>query len=126
MDESERVKPDIFMATLLDDIRHEISQLKQIQESMIEDGVIETISPRTVTVDAIVVVPPYRGKPWFGVKITNDGPESVFVNVNTGKSIETELLVGETWGPHFQTAVITDIRLWTTTGTATVRIRGER
>jgi len=114
------------MATLLDDIRHEISQLKAIQESMIEEGVIETINPRTVTVNPIVVVPPYNNKPWFGVKITNDGPAAIWANVNSGKSIENELLVDETWGPHFQTAVITNIRLWTDAGTATVRIRGER
>jgi hypothetical protein len=126
VDETERVKPDIFIATLLDDIRHEISMLKKIQESMIEEGVIETINPRTVTTSAIIVVPPYVGKPWFGVKITNDGPATVWANVNTEKSIETQILVDETWGPHFQTAVITDIRLWTESGTATVRIRGER
>lgn len=122
----ERVSPNVFIAALLDDIRHEMAQVRILQQSMIEEGVIESISPRTVTTDPIVVTPPYRNKPWFGVKITNDGPASIWTTVNTEKSLNLELKSDETWGVHFKTAVITDIRLWTEAGSATVRIRGER
>ena len=122
----ERVSPNVFIATLLDDVRHEMSQLRILQQSMIEEGVVESLYPRTVTTDPIVAMPPYGNKPWFGVKITNDGPASIWLTVNTEKSTDLELKPDETRGFHFKTAVITDIRLWTEEGSATVRIIGDR
>lgn len=113
------------MATLLDDIRHEIVETRKITESMIEEGVIEALNPRTITTDRMVIEPPM--KPWFGVKFTNDGPASIWVMVNSGLSNQPhELKAEETWGVHFKTAVIVDMVLHTESGTAIVRIRGER
>jgi len=110
----------------LDAIKGDIEGLRKLTESTIEEGIIEPID-RTITTTMTVVHPPYRDKPWFGVKITNDGDYSVYVIVNTEKSgKQIEIKVGETWGPHFKTAVIQDILLHTETGSSAVRIRGER
>ena len=115
--------------TLLD-IADTMFELKETTQSMIEEGVIEPLRQITVTIEAIVVHPPHigEGKLWFGVKITNDGPSSVWVIVNTGKSSDTaqEIRINETWGVKFNTAKIYDVSLYTTSGTATVRIRGSR
>ncbi|GAI20578.1 unnamed protein product [marine sediment metagenome] len=112
---------------LLDEIASRLGDISERMESMVEEGVIEVLEPKTVTPQGIVVKPPFYNKLWFGVKFTNDGPQSVWVWVNTGKSNQyQELKVGETWGVHFKTAVIEDMALTTKTGKATVRIRGER
>lgn len=103
-----------------------LTQIKRLFASTIQEGVIEPLRPRTITTTLTVVTPPYAEKAWFGVKISNDGANSVYVNVNTEKSEEIEIKPDETWGVHFPTAVITNISLRTETGTSTVRIRGER
>lgn len=129
-----QVDPRLVQLRLLSDIVREFAGLteatlaiKKLQESMIEEGVVEVLEPKTVTTKGIVVKPPFYNKPWFGVKFTNDGPESVWIWVNTGKSNQyQELKSGETWGVSFKTAVIEDIALTTKIGKATVRIRGER
>lgn len=127
LEEKKRIKPDIFIATLLDDIRHEIVQTRRLTESMIEEGILEPLNALSVTTSVITVQPPHIKKPWFGVKITNEGPNSVFLVLNTEKSNQPqEIKDGETWGVQFKTAVIKDLMLWTEEGTANVRIRGER
>ncbi len=113
------------MATLLDDIRHEIVKIKKIAESTIEEGIIEPLTARIITTVRTVIRPPL--KPWFGVVFTNDGPASVWLIVNSGKSNQPqELRSAETWGVTFKTAVIVDMVLYTEAGTASVRIRGSR
>lgn len=115
--------------TLLD-IADTMFELKEATQSMIEEGIVEPLNPRTVTTETIVVHPPHRGegKLWFGVKMTNDGLSSVWVIVNTGKSsnVAQEIKLNETWGVKFNTAKIYDLSLYTESGTAVVRIRGSR
>lgn len=125
--DDERVDPIIVQLKLLSDIKKGVESTQKISESMIEEGIIEPLNPITVSTTRRVVFPPYRTKLWFGVKITNDGPSSIWVMVNTGKSNSPhELMNGETWGVQFKTAVIEDILLYTEGGEATVRVRGER
>lgn len=131
----EQVDPRIVQLKLLSDIKEgllnlhsEIEAVKKLQESQIAEGIVEPLKPRTVTTAGVVVRPTYHNKPWFGVKFTNDGPQSVWIIVNTEKSSTEpqELKSGETWGCDFKTAVIEDMHLATRTGTAVVRIRGIR
>jgi hypothetical protein len=104
-----------------------MENLVKLTTSMIEEGIVEVLDPKKVTTEGIVVTPPYTFRHWFGVKFTNDGPNSVWVIVNTEKSNKPhELKAGETWGVLFKTAIIEDMGLHTETGTATVRIRGTR
>ena len=115
----------MFMAALLDDILRELVETRKIAESEIEEGVIEPLTARTITTDRTIVKPPL--KPWFGVSFTNDGPASIWLIVNSGKSNQPqELKEDETWGVKFKTAVIVDMVLYTDAGTASVRIRGAR
>jgi len=128
--EEEGIDPQAFQAAALLQIVKKLTELETVQKSMIEEGVIEPLTPVTVGMEGRVIHPPYAGvgKLWFGVKLTNDGPSSVYVLVNTEKSSTTpqELRINETWGVYFKTAVIEDIRLYTQSGTASVRIRGSR
>jgi len=135
--EEERVDPRILQLKLLSDLSKSVVELHtsfdglvKLTASMVEEGIVEPLSPRTVDSAGVVVHPPLwgQGRFWFGVKITNDGPQSVYVVVNTGKGFPQgqELKPEETWGVQFKTAVIEDLRLYTESGTATVRIRGER
>ena len=128
MSEEKRIKPDVFMVTLLDDIRHEIVKTRKLTESMIEKGIMEPLQPKTITTQKLLVTPPDPTKPWFGVKITNDGSHSVWLVLNPRKtdSLPQEIKAEETWGVQFKTAVIKDLLLYTDDGSATVRIRGER
>lgn len=109
-------------------IHNEIQALKKLQGSQIPEGIVEPLKPRTVTTSGVVVRPTYLTKLWFGVKITNDGPQSVYLIVNTEKSSTEaqEIKANETWGVDFPIAIIEDLRLYTLSGTAVVRIRGIR
>lgn len=123
--EDEQINPVILQLKFLSEIKRGIENVMAQNDSMIEEGIIDPM-PKAVTTSPMVVTPPMR-KSWFGVKITNDGPESVWVILNTEKnSSPQEIMVGETWGVQFKTAVIKDLYLYTTTGTANIRIRGER
>lgn len=133
-EDKKRIKPDIFIATLLDDIRHEMVQNAKLAkkaidltQSMIEEGVVEPLQPKTITTERTHVFPPDPDKPWFGVKVTNDGPATVHLLINTKKSMGSEeLKADETFGVQFKTAIIKDLLLHTESGTAVVRIRGKR
>ena len=127
VDEEELIDPQAFQAAALLQIVKKLTELETVQKSMIEEGIIEPLNPRTVTTAPIVVKHPIWNKPWFGVKITNDGPNSVWVTLNTKHVTEAqEIRENETWGVKFNTAKIEDLYLFTQTGTATVRIRGSR
>ena len=103
-----------------------LSKLVKYQKAMIQEGIVEELNPKTVTNELVVVNPPIRTKPWFSVTIINDGDNSVFANVNTEKSLESEIKSGEMGGFNFSQALITNISLRTNTGTCSVRVRGVR
>ena len=128
--DEEQINPQAFQAAALMEVVKKLTAIEAVQKSMIEDGVIEPLHPITVTTEGRVIHPPHSGagKLWFGVKLTNDGPSSLYFVVNTEKSSTTpqELKINETWGVHFKTAIIEDVHLYTKSGTASVRIRGER
>jgi len=125
--EEEQIDPQAFQAAALMEVVKKLTAIETVQKSMIEEGVIEPLDPKTVTTAPIVVRHPIWNKPWFGVKITNDGPNSVWVILNTKHVGEPqEIKENETWGVKFNTAKIEDLYLFTRTGTATVRIRGSR
>ena len=113
------VDPEVVRLQLL-------SKLVKYQKSMIQEGIVEGLHPITVTIELVTVTPPFRTKPWFSVKIINDGDDSVLANVNSGKSQEVEIKGGEMGGFDFSTAIITNITLRTEIGSSSVRIRGLR
>lgn len=94
---------------------------------MIPEGVVEPLQPRTITTDRTLITPPDPDKPWFEVKIWNDGPNDLWALVNTGKlSLPQEVKAEETWGVGFKTAIITDVLLYTRTGETIARVTGTR
>ena len=115
----EQVDPEVVRLQLL-------SKLVKYQENMIQEGVVEGLHPITVTNELATVTPPIRTKPWFSVKIINDGANTVYANVNSGKSQEVDIRGGEMGGFDFSTALITNITLRTETGSSSVRVRGVR
>lgn len=123
---SKRVNPEVAQVFLLDEIATRLlnleKQLPQRPQGIVEPlvGVRATITPRVVT-------PPYKRK-WFSVSIVNDGPDDCWVIVNTEKSPAQPYLtrVGEAYEVDMGSAVIEDIRIYTTSGTANLRIKGVR
>lgn len=136
-DERKMIPTDVAMVKLLDRMLEEIVQVSKqtkntedMMRAQIPEGVIEPLSTLSVTDQVQNVFPPYHtmGKYWFSVKITNDGPDSVYVLINTEKSSNPRVIPNdETWGVEFPTAQIRDIQLWCDSGeTASVRITGVR
>jgi hypothetical protein len=91
------------------------------------EGIMEPLTPVRVTSTARVIHPPGRKK-WFALTIVNDGPDDCWIIVNTEKSPPQPYLtrVGESYEADFGSAVIEDIRAYTDSGSANLRIRGIR
>lgn len=103
-------------------------RLLEVKEIMQEEqafGAVEAIEKFTVTSHRNHIT---RIKPWMSVTLVNDGPNSVFVIVNTDKSFdEHETQKGETYIIDMHRPVITDVLLWCRTGeSASVRMVGIR
>lgn len=126
MSEDKRVNPVAMQTALLDEIAERLMQLqKQLPEK--PEGIIEPLTPTKATTKPRVIFPPMKKK-WFSLSIVNDGPNDCWVIVNSEKSPPQPYLtrIGEEYSLSAGSGVIEDIRVYTETGTANLRIRGIR
>lgn len=123
---SKRVNPEIAQVVLLDEIADRLLRLEKILP-LRPDGIVEPLTPTRASVEPKVIHPPYQKK-WFSVSIVNDGPEDCWVIVNTEKSPAQPYLtrVGEEYSVSLGGPAIEDIRVYTESGTANLRIKGVR
>lgn len=126
MSEDKRVNPAAMQIALLDEIAESLLNLRnQLPEK--PQGIIEPISPVKVTTTPKVIQPPMKKK-WFSVSIVNDGPADCWIVTNTEKSPAQPYFtrVGEEYSISLGHPAIEDIRVYTDSGTANLRIRGVR
>lgn len=123
---SKRVNPEIAQVVLLDEIADRLLRLEKTLPIRPE-GIVEPLTPVKATTEAKVIHPPYK-KNWFSLSIVNDGPEECWVIVNTEKSPAQPYLtrVGEEYSVSLGGPVIEDIRVYTESGIANLRIKGVR
>jgi len=121
----DKVSPEVYQAALLDEIAERLLKLENLMKAEVPEGAVEPIEKFRITETR---TPLKLRKAWFSVSIINDGPDSVFVIVNTEKSFEEhEVLLHETYTIDMHRALITDILCWCNHGeTAMVRIVGVR
>ena len=123
-------KAEALMTALLDEIAGRLLSLETHNKEITPEGIVEPQVEMTITTEPTIVTPASAeaGKPWFSVSIINDGPEYCWVVINTGKSSTTPHKVsnGETYEVQFIKALIYDLRLYTDTGSAVMRITGTR
>jgi len=125
-EEEKRVRADVLMAALLDEIAERLTTLEQFQREQRPEGVVEPIEPITVTDKVRRVVAPF--KPWFNVEVVNNGPSDVWVIVNPEKSFDWHRVgAKETYRVPMGRPIIKDVLLKCELGeTATVRLVGSR
>lgn len=124
-EKEERVRPDVFMASLLDEIAGRLVEILDTQRLQIPEGIVEPIPTFKVT---------QKGKtikldiPWFSFAMWNDGPNTFWVQVNKKKRGKAhELKKDETYSVNMGAPKIKDLYLYCATGeTAAVRIAGDR
>ena len=128
--ERKRTESEVLSVALLDEIAERLFALETHNKEITPEGIIEPQVEITVTTDPIIITPASAeaGKHWFSVSIINDGPDYCWVVVNTGKSSTTPHKISneETYEISFIKALIYDLRLYTDTGTAVIRITGTR
>lgn len=123
--QKKQLNPEIVNLALLDEIAGRLLEMKKFMEEERAFGAVEAIEKFTITSQKNHLP---RLKPWMSVTLINDGPDSVFVIVNTEKSFdEHEVLDGETYTIDMHRPRIADLLLWCHDGeTASVRIVGVR
>lgn len=123
---NKRVNPDIAQVFLLDEIADRLMKLQK-QLPVRPEGIVEPLSPTHVTTTPRVIYPPFKRK-WFALSIVNDGPDDCWIVVNTEKSPAQPYLtrVGESYEADLGSPAIEDIRVYTESGTANLRIKGIR
>lgn len=123
-----RLNPQVLNTALLDEIAERLLSLETHNREITPEGVVEPLQILTITTVPRVVQPPWEGKYWFAVTVINDGPQNCWIVLNTGKSPSTphQMQVDEVYEAQFNKALIYDLRLWTDTATASVRVRGAR
>ena len=125
-EERKKVKPDVLQTALLDEIAERLLHVERMLAEEKPEGVVEPIEPVSVTETLRRVKAPF--KPWFSVSIVNDGPNDVYVIVNSEKSFEWHRVpVGETYKVDMKRPAIKDVLLKCEPGeTASVRVVGSR
>lgn len=124
--DDKRVNPAVMQTALLDEIADRLMQLqKQLPEK--PEGIVEPLAPTRVTTTPRVIHPPFRKK-WYTISIVNDGPNDCWVIVNTEKSPAQpyNCRAGEAYEADLGSPAIEDVRVYTDTGTANLRIKGVR
>lgn len=123
---SKKVSPEIAQVFLLDEIASRLLKLER-QLPVRPEGIIEPLVPVRATTSPRVITPPFKKK-WFSVSIVNDGPDDCWIVVNTERSPAQPYLTraGEEYSADCGSAVIEDIRVYTTSGSANLRIKGVR
>ena len=124
-EQKNRIESGPMTVALLNSIAERLLSLENLYREERAEGVVEAIEKFTITSQRRSIK---RLKPWFSASLVNDGPDSVFVIVNTQKSFdEHEILDGESIQLDFHRARIDDVLLWCNHGeTAHVRIVGTR
>lgn len=127
-EEEKRIQAPAWFIALLDDIRLEIVRSREVTEQMIPEGVAEgPEAPIRVTTQRTLVEPPNPDKPWFGVKIWNDGAHPLVAIVNPHKMAKRQVInPNDWWGEDFNTAVIKGVLLFTLTDESLARVTGVR
>ena len=128
MSKEQRLNPEVLNTALLDEIAQRLLNIEIHNKELSPEGIVEPLAVITVTTTTTIVQPPNLGKLWFSVSIINDGPESCWVVVNSGKSSTRSHRVDndETYEVRFIKPVIADLMLSTDSGSASVRITGTR
>lgn len=110
---------------LLDEIAGKLSDLLDFETTRQPEGVTEPIEPIVVS-DVRRIV--RAVKPWISLMIFNDGPEDVWVIVNSEKSVEPHLVrAGETYNVNAMGKVIKDTILYCEHGLrSSIRLVGIR
>lgn len=128
--EDKSSKAEALITALLDEIAERLLAIEVHNRELSPEGIVDPLVETTVTTDPVVVRTPSAeaGKNWFSVSVINDGPDYCWVVINTGKSSTTPHKVEneETYEVSFIKARIYDLRLYTDTGTAVIRITGTR
>ena len=123
-------KAEALMVGLLDEIAERLLSLETHNKEITPEGIVDPLVEITVTTEPLVVGPPSAeaGKNWFSVSVINDGPDYCWVVINTGKSSTNphKVVSGETYEVSFTKPKIYDLRLYTDSGTAVMRITGTR
>lgn len=120
------VNPAAMQIALLDEIADRLMKLQnQLPEK--PQGIVEPMTPVRASTIAKVIHPPMK-RMWFSVSIVNDGPSDCWVVVNTEKSPPQPYLTraGEAYEADLGHPLIEDIRVYTESGTANLRIKGVR
>ncbi len=123
-------KAEAMIIALLDETAERLMSLETHNKELTPEGIVEPLVETTVTTEPIVIRIPSAeaGKNWFSVSIINDGPDYCWVVINTGKSstMPHKVVNGETYEVSFIKALIYDLRLYTDSGSAVIRITGTR
>jgi hypothetical protein len=124
--ERKRLRSDVLQTALLDEIAERLYALQRFQEEERAEGIVEPIEPISVNEEPRRVVAPV--KPWFSVNVVNDGPNDVYVMVNTEKSFDWHRVPkGESYRVDMKRGIIKDLLLKCEAGkTASVRVVGAR
>lgn len=118
---AEVVNPAIATFIQLDDIRLALERLTTLMAAQVPEGVLNELV-FSVAGGAQSYV--RTDRPWFSFTITNDGPGTIYFNVNGGQRIE--LRVNESRDVDMKRGVIRAIGLFNTgTSTSGGRIDGK-
>ena len=126
------IRADEATVLLLDKMVSEITALRKQGDKTLELikkqtplGLIEPLPIKTATVAPAAI---RFHHPFFSINIVNNGPNDCWIIVNTEKSSTTPFLlqVGSVEEIDMKKAQIEDIRYYTDSGTAILRIRGVR
>jgi len=125
--EPKYIRTDEAQVLLLDRLLAEIRNVKTGLEKQIPEGIVEPLSPVTVTTARRTVQSPYK-KPWFSVSVVNDGPSACFIIVNSEKSTTSPYILNpnETFDIDMGIAKIVDLVAWCDLGRCILRVRGVR
>jgi len=120
-----RVEGGPLQIALLDEIAERLLAIQKYLEESRPEGITEPIEPVLVTDEYRVV---RALKPWFSVIIINDGPDDVFVIVNSDRSYDPHRVpVNEVYNIDMKRGIIRDVVLWCEKDKkASVRIVGVR
>lgn len=124
-----KVRPDVLMLTILDDIRYELVQNRRALEAF--KPLMEEAAPQGLVIPLNLAVTgaiqELRCSPvWYNCTILNDGPNSVYVDVNRDQNarlLTTPIHAGEHLDVNYEKMKITMLFLCCLAGqTANVRI----
>jgi hypothetical protein len=124
----ERIDPKIFQTALTQEMSDILFDIRKLLSEAVPEGIVQPIQPITVRGDFDrpwrQVIPPDPGKLWFNVSVTNDGPNSIFILVNSQRNSDWHRIdYKEVYEVHMERPKIYDVLLKCNLGDeATVRL----